>query len=353
MAYYLLLILILAITLYLGLIFESSGLILLGMAGGVLGAVSFLMLFFVRRQVRTELLIPLKMAQKNQKIGLRFEVENASRLPVGRIGVILKYGESRDSKRQRVAFELHEITKGRNVRTMELEATRSGYYEFSAHEIRIYDVFGLFYLNQKKRGIAHAMILPEITEVPVRIGEAVRNFYGESVAYDELRPGNDPGELFDVREFREGDKLQKVHWSLSARMDELLIKEDSQPKSCAVLLLMPEGPVGEMGSLDYMASLSYTLMDQKCAHYMVWYSRSRSDILRTRVEDEESFYFALTAFLQDGAVKCEGDRLELYREKYRGDPFLHSVLADDGGRISLDGGEPARISNLQEELLLR
>ena len=37
--------------------------------------------------------------------------------------------------------------------------------------------------------------------------------------------GYDPSELFDVREFQNGDRLQSVHWKLSARTDELMVKE--------------------------------------------------------------------------------------------------------------------------------
>ena len=79
--------------------------------------------------------------------------------------------------------------------------------------------------------------MPQIDEIPVRITDRVRNFFGDSDIYDDIRPGYDPSELFDVREFQNGDRLQSVHWKLSARTDELMVKENSLPKACAVAIV--------------------------------------------------------------------------------------------------------------------
>lgn len=44
--------------------------------------------------------------------------------------------------------------------------------------------------------------MPQIDEIPVRITDRVRNFFGDSDIYDDIRPGYDPSELFDVRSFK-------------------------------------------------------------------------------------------------------------------------------------------------------
>ena len=50
---------------------------------------------------------------------------------------------------------------------------------------------------------------------------------GES--YEKDRKGEDASEIYDVREYRAGDRMQKVHWKLSAREDTIYIKEFSYP----------------------------------------------------------------------------------------------------------------------------
>lgn len=348
MLQFLLLLLLVALITYLALIFTSTGLAVFGFATLLLGILSFATLTMAKNKVTVDFSIPIQMAQRDQSFGVRLEVKNQFFLPLGKVSVHLQYGESHARARERTWLTLQDVRRGENSMTKDLSIGRAGYYEFAVREIRLYDVLGLFYLNLKKRGMGHAMILPDIREIPVQIGEAVRRFYGEAVSYDEFQAGNDPGEVFEVREFRAGDKLQRVHWKLSARVDDLLVKDYSFPKSPAVILVMPEGAMGENGNLEFMASLSFSLMDAKCPHYVVWHSQSRSDVVRTRVEDEESFYVALTAFLQDGAWKSDGNRLERYREKYRGEPFLHAVVADGEGRIAVDGDDAVKNSEWKE-----
>lgn len=42
--------------------------------------------------------------------------------------------------------------------------------------------------------------------------------------------------------------------------------------------------------MKLLVSLSFSLMDQKCSHYVAWYDISINDIVRARVDDEEGFY---------------------------------------------------------------
>lgn len=337
---------------YLALIFESTGFALLVITAVAFAVLSFVSLLFVRRKVTASLAIPSKMVDREQAFRLVAEINNKAILPVGKIRLKIAGGENQLSARQKTKWTIKNVPRGKSSEAKRLTIGRSGYYEFSIKRIRIYDCFGIFYLSKRLKNNARVMVFPKTEEVPVRLGAGVKNFYGETMEYDDARPGRDPSETFGFREFHDGDKLQKIHWKLSARMDELMVKEDSQPKSCAILLFMPENAEDDV-SLDYVASLSFTLMDLKCPHYVGWVSRTRDDVMRVRVEDEESFYLALTSYVQDGACGKKIDRLERYREKYKGDQFLHSVMAQEKGQILIDGEEVVKLTKPYEELFLK
>lgn len=72
----------------------------------------------------------------------------------------------------------------------------------------------------------------------MHVSEHTRNFFGEADVYDDFHPGDDPSEIFGVREFRAGDKMQSIHWKLSAKSDDLLVRENSQPKACPLVFLL-------------------------------------------------------------------------------------------------------------------
>ena len=339
--------------LYLGLIFESIGYALLGFAAVVFAVLSFAFLLYLRGKVKMRLVIPSRVADRAQGLTMRLEVLNKAFLPLGKLKVFVSYGERTHEKKERISINLEDTPKGESTELRRLSINETGYYEFRIKRFRIYDPFGIFYLTKRGKSIAYAMILPDIHEILVRIGGGVKLFYGESMEYDDDQPGQDPSETFGVREFQDGDKLQRIHWKLSARMEELMVKEDSLPRACAVVLFFPAGRICENGGLDYMASLSYTLMDAKCSHYVSWQSHSRGDVVRRCVRDEESFYEAITTYMQDASTKLVDGDMERYREKYRGERFLHSVLLDGEGTLWLDEEELGKAKTFREELFLR
>ena len=82
------------------------------------------------------------------------------------------------------------------------------------------------------------------------------------------------------------------------------------------------------GYLDLIASLSYTLMDQKCTHFVAWYSAEKDGIRRIRVDDEESFYLFLNAYLRE-VNPTEKSLREEYRKKFRNEWYLHDIVINE------------------------
>ena len=51
----------------------------------------------------------------------------------------------------------------------------------------------------------------------------------ESFRYSGARPGDDPGETFDIREYQEGDSIRQIHWKLTGKLDKMMIRQRSFP----------------------------------------------------------------------------------------------------------------------------
>lgn len=47
--------------------------------------------------------------------------------------------------------------------------------------------------------------------------------------YDGKKSGTDVSEVFGLREYREGDTLQSIHWKLSGKMHQLIVREFGRP----------------------------------------------------------------------------------------------------------------------------
>ncbi len=56
-------------------------------------------------------------------------------------------------------------------------------------------------------------------------------------AIQETVPGDDPGETYDIREYQPGDSIRQIHWKLSGKLDDIMIREKSFPVDDTVLIL--------------------------------------------------------------------------------------------------------------------
>ena len=113
------------------------------------------------------------------------------------------------------------------------------------------------------------------------------------------------------------------------------MRQDSQALACPVVLLLDRDAAGVRGQdevelyLEAVASLSFSLMDVACPHFAAWYSGERGDIVRSRVDNEESFYIFMCAYLADCLGTAPLAIKELYTQKYREDHALFHIQIVD------------------------
>ena len=106
----------------------------------------------------------------------------------------------------------------------------------------------------------------------------------ESDDYSMTSPGDDPSELFDIRDYREGDSLRSIHWKLSGKYDRTVVKEMSQPVSNALLLLLDNCPTADFSAdaadraCEALVSVSQTLADQSITHQIAWFNRDTAQM---------------------------------------------------------------------------
>lgn len=315
-------------TFYMAIIYENPAMVLFGMMEIVLTLFSIATLCYQVCNLTVQLHIPVMLGELREPVHLQAFFTNRTKVGCQKVKLKMQYGKCY-ARQIKTWFQAEAVPPGESTQTFSVEIKSPGAFEFEIKTLRVYDWFGIFYWNKKVTGKKQkqekkkVIVLPQIHEVSVMLGASVVNFFGDSEYYDEFRPGYDPSETFDVREFRDGDKLQSVHWKLSAKSDELMVRENSLPKACAIVMLLEEQ------ALELAMSISFSLLEQKCPHFAAWKSEQSGELIRVRVEDEESFYLAFTMFLQDYQKTGCKELKNLYEEKFRGDLYVH-VLGFEG-----------------------
>ena len=319
---------------YTSVLYKSPPLAFLGYAAALLVVMAGLFLVYRAYTMHCSMELPISIAECGRPFVLHIIVDNRSFLPCTKFKCQIEQRNLFLKKKKKRWRNGNIAIRGINCYEDTIVIHNYGSYEISLKKIRIYDLTGLFYIQKKIKGNTPVQVFPHMQEVGVYLTEAVRNFFGDAEVYDDFRPGDDHSELFQIRQFQNGDKIQSVHWKLSAKLDDLYVKEDSLPKACPVVFFLDyrKGKQRKAEKVNVylivLASISFSLMDAGCLHYAAWYSNIRKDIIRVRIEDEESLYLFLSCYLGETFEQWEGNLLEAYREKYKGENYLHELYLD-------------------------
>lgn len=354
---------VVAILFYAAVVHGSGALLLLGCVVFAYIILASIMILVWRQGIKGSLQIPITLTQQGNAVRIHLEALRRGKGYGGRIDFEIGMENTSLNEKRVIRKSLKSGAKG----IFYMTPVDAGNYEICLKKLRVYDITGLFYLTKKCREVSSFLALPNYYPVEVRLTEKVRNFVGEATVYDNLRSGDDVSEIFKLREFQDGDKLKNIHWKISAKMDELIVRENGFPKACSTVIILEGARSMKRGKkqtvsdafFQVAASLSFSIMDKDCPHYVAWYSRYYQDVKRIRVDDEESFYEFMMYLLRDFDSQSSVNCLEQYKEKYSAELLLHYVvLGQDLGLFEKDtiltsfNGDNVEKSLTEFELLL-
>lgn len=351
-------IVILAITLYAAVLYASEALVLLAFCGMIFLVVAYAYLFYQYKNISATIKFPIATAETGQKIQAEIHLKNKGSVTALKVRCLLGWKYAWQKKEKCHSFWGNAKAAQETVLPAACEVSAAGSYRVVLKSVRIYDMSGLFYIKKREMQETELCVLPEPVQLNVTVGQASRHFIGESDVYDENQGGDDPSEVFQIREFRAGDKIQSIHWKLSAKADEWVVKENSQPLGCPVVVFADVAetePEKADKFLRVLYSISLLLVEQKCAHYLVWDCGKDIGIRRIRVEKEEQIYqFLLSFFATDFARREQtagASVRERYREKYKAQPYITDVRINTALQVFVNDVQVAEISqkHLEED----
>ena len=190
--------------------------------------VMFIMALILKHNVKTDIVIKDQTVPKKQPFPVQLCVTNKSFIPIGKAEARIDYYNIFSN--QITTFYLDMPVQARNTQkvTFQLSSKFCGIVNIRTEYINIYDPMRLFRFRTAKKVGAAVSVMPEIHEIggTVNFSDKINE---ESNAFSEFQSGDDPSEIFDLREYNAGDKLNRIHWKLSSKRDDLIVKEYSLP----------------------------------------------------------------------------------------------------------------------------
>lgn len=171
---------------------------------------------------------------KDYKLGVL--MEGTARLHVtGYILIELEVYNQMFERAQTMRY-LIPLSDNKSEYTIKMEAPCCGEVKFVCSGIWAVDYFHLFRIPMEKFREERMLIYPRNAKLNVKLSREAIGAVREDVNM-QSREGNDPSEMYAVREYIPGDDIRAVHWKLSSKMDQLLLKQSSDPTHYNVVLL--------------------------------------------------------------------------------------------------------------------
>ncbi len=191
--------------------------------------------------MQIELTAQKKRASRGESVAVRLMLRRRTLLPVSVIELeVSAPEEGRDIGRMVVDSV---PLKGREYRYT-IECAHRGVYEAGVSRLRVTDIFGLFSFTRRvKETTASVEVTPRLSTVP-----AVMVQPGDSGPQGRVRMTEDLASPSGVRDWQEGDSLKKVHWKLTARRRELVVRTFEESARPDFLILLDCAPVNAMKS---------------------------------------------------------------------------------------------------------
>lgn len=278
-----------------------------------------------------------------EKAKIKIKVKNKSLFPIAKAVIKLECRNCYGKEKIYEKVVLFLGSRQEEVIRWSFCPMHCGTYEIKVKAIRGYDFLQLFFLSKKKHiGEERTIfVFPEFKEwTKVIAFSAAVNLLEDSDEFSKEKSGDDPSEIFAIREYQEGDRLQRIHWKLSSKKGQLMVKEFSFPIQCntAILVDLYSNPKDCYKFMDCLLSelqaLSLFFIQDQIKHEIIWYDEIEKQPQIQPIQEEEDLNLVIQYLLKSTIQKEEGLILQNFielpkQQNYANLFYLGSVISED------------------------
>lgn len=270
----------------------------------ILPIILYGLLIIMKRSISIELKTLNEYGSKNNESIIELSIFNKCILPISKVDISIVY---EDNMRNKIDKIIRLSIDGRNKRNLRysIKPQRCGVVKVYVNNIIVYDYFSLFSKRKNTYKEDKFIVLPNIHIFSSDILGDGSKIESDSDTYSEYEEGNDPSQVFDIREYIEGDKIQRIHWKLSTKYDELMVKEYSLPVMESTLILIElfanksDSKYGELvdGLIEATYSISNYLISKEYPHSLAWYNEN-SSLEKVEINSKDDLLYAIKKVLE-------------------------------------------------------
>lgn len=229
--------------------------------------VSLIWLAFMLRSFKYSQSIDRMAAAKGETVRYRLTARNRgiSLLPY----IELSFYSGAANRGDFQAVKLALPPRGIRVLEIPFACKYKGVCDVGVRQIRIKDFLGLFSFKQEVGKLGTLLVFPRI--VPIQEFPIAFGYDGDARASGR-RSREKADTVSEIRKYASGDRLRSVHWKLSAKREELMVKNYEQTSGAVAELVLDTYCAGKSG--EEALALEDKLAE--CAVALTYYFTSQS-----------------------------------------------------------------------------
>lgn len=217
---------------------------------------------------------------------------------------------------------LRQYAVGREIWYVKLNTEHVGALRCYAEKARVYDYLKLFRIPVRVCPAAQILVKPK-AEQPLVLPNLTR-FLTQQL---RPKPGGGFSEEHEMRTYQPGDPMRSVHWKLSAKIDDLIVREAQEPVRGKVLLTMDLAGTPEQ--LDNMMSrflwLSRWLLEHDTPHSLAWIDPGDYSTVSVEITSEQTLQELLERLLQ---TSMRPDTPSVSHRQFPGVQWRHHIAPE-------------------------
>lgn len=207
------------------------------------------------------------------------QVDNQSIFSSPHSLLTLEYQNSLTGTQEELTLMVPVLPRNTQRLRLSFHAVTCGVMQIRIKKLVVFDPMRIFCRKIKLNLQDTIVIMPAPTALLPEIMPPIPQLDADSTEYAKTRAGDDPSEIFDLHEYREGDAVSRIHWKLSSKLDTLMVKEYSLPLSAGCLLIpdyryageQPESALRLDTMLSALSAVAAQLSEQRLSFRIAMY----------------------------------------------------------------------------------
>ena len=194
------------------------------------------------------------------------------------------------------------------------------------------DVLCLFSVPVHHQKMNTALIYPDTLNVQLKMVKSDQGMV-DLDGFVQNKKGHDLSEIFDIRKYEPGDDIRSIHWKLSQKIDDLVIREASNLSQYSILVIpdlaLKDLEVSEMNtSVSLIIALCEELISNHVAFCIPLVSEAEFQLCEIRNLNE--FHDTLNAMLSMKAMPEHGEIMKYMFLNHMDSLFSRFIVVGNG-----------------------